>query len=217
MTSFRRKCVHVLATPGYAPEMCSVTIPAIERFAKRIGADFNLITERKFPSFPVNYERLQVYELGRDYDWNLNIDADMVIGESLADPTTRVPPHRVGILMRFWLESFIDISGNRYFQRDQRHIGIVDAFIVTSRLTHDLWEPLEGDFESYKHLFRDGITRRISEYCLSQNFAKYGLNFAAMYNKEDHIYHINYTSDGSQDSRAIALQKLQEWNQGSTP
>lgn len=210
------KCVHVVATPGYAPEMCSITLPTLERFAKRIGADFNIISRRRFPSFPVNYERLQIYELGRGYDWNINIDADVIIGDSLIDPTKRASHTKVGIIMRFYLDKYIDISESRYFQRDRRNIGIVDTFIVTNRLTHDLWEPLPKDFTCYTHLFRDGNTRRISEYCLSLNFAKYGHRFDGLFTLDDQIHHINYTSGDKQDSVALALEKLTNWSKKPT-
>lgn len=207
-----KKCVYVLATPDYAPEMCSVTIPTIRRFAERIRADFKIISERRFPSFPINYERVQIYELGREYDWNINIDADIVIGDSLADPCERIHPKTVGVVMGFDLNSFIDTRGNRYFNRDGRNMGIVDTFTVTSKLTHDLWEPLEGEFASYTHLFKDGVTRRISEFCLSQNLAKYGFAYQGLYGQSEQIYHINYTSLNKSDCATLALEKLREWN-----
>lgn len=192
--------------------MCSITIPNLARFAERIGADFKVISERKFPSFPVNYERLQIYELGRDYDWNINIDADIVIGDSLPDPCERTTPSTVGIVMAFELSSFIDTTGNRFFARDGRNLGIVDTLTVTSKLTHDLWEPLEGEFESYANLFKDGVTRRISEFCISQNLAKYGHPYQGLYRPMEQIYHINYTSLNKDDCATLALNKLREWN-----
>lgn len=216
MSSAPRKCVYVLATPGYAPEMCSITLPNIQRFAERIGADFRIISERKFPSFPVNYERVQIYELGKEYDWNINIDADIVIGDKLVDPCERIKTNQVGIVMRFILDEFIDTAGNRFFERDKRNIGIVDTMVVTSRLTHDLWEPLPGEFESYTRYFRDGVTRRISEYCLSQNFAKYGHRYHGLYITGEPIHHINYTSCNKDDCVGLALDKLREWEGKAT-
>jgi hypothetical protein len=191
--------------------MCSITLPTIRRFAERVGADFKIISERKFPSFPVNYERLQIYELGRDYDWNINIDADIVIGDELVDPCERLTESHVGLVMLFDLDDYIDTTGNKYFQRDGRKIGIVDTLVVTSRLTHDLWEPLTGEFESYTPFFRDGVTRRISEYCLSQNVAKYGLRYSGLYKTGEPIFHIDYTSSNKDDCAELALDKLREW------
>lgn len=211
MSEKAKKCIYVVATPGYARDMCAITLPTIERYAERIGADFKIISKRKFPSFPINYERIQIYELGQEYDWNINIDADMLIGEDLVDPTERVLPHVVGVVMMFPLERYIDTTESHYFKKDGRYIGVVDAFVVTNKLTHKLWEPLPNDFSDYKHLFLDGNTRRISEYCLSQNVAKYGFGIAGIYKPTERIYHINYTSGQNIDAVKIATDKLNEW------
>ena len=53
--------------PGkrYAPEVCSLTYPLLEGYARKIGADFRIIQERKFPEWPVVYEKLQIHELAK--------------------------------------------------------------------------------------------------------------------------------------------------------
>jgi hypothetical protein len=211
MTERKTKCVHVLATEGYAPELCAITLPTIRAYAKRIGADFNLITSRKFPTFPINYERLQIYEAGKDYDWNLNIDADMVIGKNLHDITIDAPEHMVRIAMKFDATRYFHVENNIYFRRDGRNVGLVDAFIMTSRLTHDLWEPLPGTMDDYLPVFKDDHLRRISEFCLSQNFAKYGLHFAGAFVRSDEIFHVGYTSGSKEDALFVARAKASDW------
>lgn len=57
-------CVYTLNIGDWLPELTAVTIPYIEMYAKKIGADFKIITERKFPEFPPNYEKVQIYEIG---------------------------------------------------------------------------------------------------------------------------------------------------------
>jgi hypothetical protein len=205
------KCVHVLATDGYAPALCAITLPTIRDYAKRIGADFNLITTRKFPTFPINYERLQIYEAGKDYDWNITIDADMVIGKGLHDITSNAPENIVRLAMKFDATMHFNVENNIYFQRDGRNVGLVDAFILTSRLTHDLWEPLPGPLEEYLPLFKDGQIRRISEFCLSQNLAKYGLQYGGAFARTDEIFHIGYTSGGEEDALFVARAKASDW------
>jgi hypothetical protein len=108
--------VHVLATEGYAPELCAITLPTIRAYAERIGADFNLITTRKYPNFPINYERLQIYEAGKNYDWNFNIDADMVIGKNLHDITIDAPENMVRIVMKFDATMYFNVENNIYFK-----------------------------------------------------------------------------------------------------
>jgi hypothetical protein len=205
--------MHVLATPGYAPELCAITIPRLRVYASRIGADFNLIQERKFPDYPVNYERMQVYEAGKEYDWNINIDADMVVGSKLPDITETSPKGRVSIVMKYDLSKHFHTEGNIFFERDGRDVGLVDAFVVTSSYTHDLWKPLSGDFESHKGLFKDTEYRRISEYCLSLNLATYGFHYGGAFLRTDPIFHVGFTSGSVEDAAAIARAKLREWGE----
>ncbi len=207
------KCVHVLATPGYAPDLCAITIPRLRAYASRIGANFNLIQERKFPDYPINYERMQVYEAGQSYDWNINIDADMVVGTKLPDITDISPASRVSIVMKYDLSSHFKTDGNIFFERDQRDAGLVDAFVATSSLTHDLWKPLSGGFESYKPLFKDSEYRRISEYCISLNLATYGLHYGGAFARTDHIFHVGFTSGNVREASDIAIAKLREWGE----
>ena len=89
----KNKCVHVIALNNWQPELCAITIPNLKAYANRIGADFNLIAEPKFPGFPANYERFQIYEAGKEYYWNLNIDADTIMHPQAEDPTNFVPPN----------------------------------------------------------------------------------------------------------------------------
>ena len=73
------KSVYSIAINNWFPEMCQITLPLIERWAANIGADFSLISKAKFPNFPPNYEKMQIFEQGKDYDWNIYIDADMIV------------------------------------------------------------------------------------------------------------------------------------------
>jgi len=211
MSSRASKCVHVLATKDYAPELCAITIPTIQAYAERIGADFNLIHERRFPDFPINYERLQIYEAGKDYEWNFNIDADMVLGRELPDISLGAPKENVRIVMHFNLSEYFNIENNIFFARDGRGAGIVDAFLMTSHWTHDLWRPLPGTLQDYEHIFKEKNPRRISEYCISQNLAKYGLKYSGAFFRGDQIFHVGYTSGNAEDAIYVARAKAEEW------
>lgn len=211
MTAKSTKCIHVLATQEYAPEIREITMPTIRAYADRIGADFNLISERKFPDFPINYERLQIYESGVGYEWNINIDADMVLGKDLPDLTVNAPPGVVRVVMAYDAPLYFNLEGNIYFERDGRYKGLVDAFVMTHRITHDLWQPLPGTAEDYKYIFKDGNLRRISEFCLSQNMAKFGLHFGGAFARTDQIFHIGYTSGDTDDAILVAKAKASDW------
>ena len=71
-----KKVIYVVVTPGYQPEMCAQTLPRIEKYAQKIGAQMQIISERQWPNMPPTYEKLQAYELGKDNDWSIILDAD---------------------------------------------------------------------------------------------------------------------------------------------
>ncbi len=48
---------------NYSKEITDITYPYIESYAKKIDADFKVISERKFHNFPVNIEKFELYEL----------------------------------------------------------------------------------------------------------------------------------------------------------
>ena len=209
------KCIHVLATLDYAPDLCAVTLPRIEAYAKRIGADFNRITERRFPEFPINYERMQIYEYGKGYDWNVNVDADMLIGDSLVDVTTRIPPEKVGTAMIFKLSEAFPIIGNPVFEKAADDIGIVDMFNVTTKLTHEFWRPLPGPFEEYQNCSPRWGPRKVSEFCVSMNLHRNGYQAAGLFISSDHVHHLNYTTyDSPADIVAKAEGILRGWAEG---
>jgi hypothetical protein len=206
-----KKCIHVVATPDYQPEMCSLTIPNLKAYADKIKADFNLIQDRAKPSWPVVCEKQRIYEIGRSYDWNFSIDADILIHPSTADITLRHPPTKVGNWWYYDIAKAFDISQDKYFRRDGRHYGIVESFVVTTRHTHDLWEPLPGAFEDYAPMFEGANYWRTGEYCLSRNMAKYGLEIMGIFDEGDDFFHVNTTSKEVQRPEEIAFATLRNW------
>jgi hypothetical protein len=184
-----KKCVWTLCVNGFSPEITALTFPFMERYAKKIGAEFKIISERKFPDWPVVYEKLQIHELGRDYDWNLYIDADALVGPDMFDPTDHLSKDTV-------CHNGRDMAGNRwrydhYFRRDSRHIGCCNWFTAASDWCLDLWRPLDDlTFEQA----RDNIFPVVSEvqsecftkdhliddYTLSRNVARFGLKFTTV-------------------------------------
>lgn len=178
------KALWTLCVDNYAPEITALTFPAMEKWAHKIGAEFKVITERKYPDFPPVYEKLQIHELGRNYDWNLYLDADAIVNHiEMFDPTDHLSKNEV-------LHWGSDMAGNRwrydeYFRRDARHIGSGNWFTVASNWCLDLWHPLEDltleqaceNIYPTVHEQRNGIkpSHLIDDYTLSRNIARYGL------------------------------------------
>lgn len=208
----KNKCIHVVAIDNYEPEMCAITLPTIRNYAHKIGADFNLISKPIFSGYPPNYERFQIWEAGKDYQWNFNIDADFLIHPDCEDPTLNHDPATVGVLMGFQVRSVFE--DNKYFIRDGRNQGVSDNFTLTSSLTHDLWQPFDGSFEEAKCKCLPHQSRRVSEFVVSSNLAKFGLKFGGVIADRTKIYHINRTTDAIEDPAKIARSILDQWSQG---
>src|SRR5512139_2841994 len=90
-----KKVVYTLALDGYPSEMTVLTFPWIKRYAEKIGAEFQIIHERKNHAWPPTYEKTQIWELGKDNDWSVFIDADALINPELFDVTAVVPKDTV--------------------------------------------------------------------------------------------------------------------------
>jgi len=180
-----KKTVFTLNINDYSKEITSKTYPFIEGYAKKIGADFHIITERKFPDFPIVYEKLQIYELAKDNDWSILIDSDALIHPDTFDITEILPRDTV-------LTCGVDFAPvrwryDKYFRRDGRNIGAGNWFTVASNLCLDLWKPLDDLTldEALANIFPTIAERNIQpdkkhfidDYVVSRNIAKYGLKF----------------------------------------
>src|SRR6185295_5670102 len=136
-----RKTIFTLNIGDYAPEVVKITRPLLVHYARKIGADIHDITERKFPEWPVVYEKLQIHELGAAPGWNIYIDSDTLIHPDMFDVTDHLHLDTV-------CHNGKDMAGNRwrydkYFRRDGRHIGSCNWWAVASDWCVDLWRPLD--------------------------------------------------------------------------
>ena len=186
-----QKTVFTLNVDGYSPEMTALTYPLLKAYARKIDADFHVISERKFPEWPVTFEKLQIYELAQqmENDWNIYIDAD-----ALVHPDT---PDLTSILDRDTVAHFgSDFAparwrSDRFFRRDGRHISSGNWLAIASDLCIDLWKPPD-DLTPAKAIanIQPSVAERvggvvtaphlIDDYLLSRNIAKYGLKYVDM-------------------------------------
>ena len=181
-----KKTVFTLNVDNYAPEITELTYPLLRRYAQKIGADFHMITERKFPGFPPVYEKLQIHKLGQKMknDWNIYVDSDALIHPDFFDVTEFLTKDTV-------CHNGSDMANNRwrydkYFRRDGRNIGSCNWLTIASDWCLDLWQPLEIPFEeALENIFpiqnelNTVVTKEhlIDDYTLSRNIARFGLKF----------------------------------------
>lgn len=181
-----KETYHVLDL-RYAPLITDITYPLIKHYADKIRADWYIIKERKFPGWPIVYEKLQIYELAQEMqnDWNIYIDSDTLIHPDLFDLTNHIPKDTVAHNGR-------DMAGNRwyydrFFKRDGRHIGSCDWFAIGSDWCIEFWKPLDDltlaeaeamispTVNELNTLIKPG--HLIDDFTLSRNIAKYGLKY----------------------------------------
>lgn len=177
-----KKTVFTLNIGNYAPDICDITYPLLKHYAKKIGAEFKVIDERKFPDFPVVYEKLQIRELGKENDWNIYLDSDALVHPETPDWTNFISKDTV-------LHNGTDFANIRwrydeYFRRDGRNVGSCNWNTTASDWCLDLWTPLdiplkeaiENIYPSVNEINTVVTTEHlIDDYTLSRNIARYGL------------------------------------------
>jgi hypothetical protein len=183
--------VYLLNLGGtYAPELTSLTYPHIERWADKIGAEVCLITERRFPDWDPDYEKLQIYELAeqRQDRFSIYIDSDALVHPELPDITALIPRDTVA-------HNGADFAGirwryDKYFLRDGRNIGSCNWLACASDWCRDLWRPLDdlaceqavANITTTVEERHAGVTAEhlVSDYALSRNIARFGLKFTTL-------------------------------------
>lgn len=182
-----KKTLYTLNIGNYEPEVTALTYPLMRRWANKIGADFVEITERKYPKWPVVYEKFQIYDLAQQNgsDWNIFLDADTLVHPDFWDITAVLTKD---VTSSAFSSDFTPVrfKPDKYFMRDGRFIGKGNWCLVASDWCLDIWHPLEDltleqavanitpmVMEVNRGLF-DG-SHLIDDYVVSRNIARYGL------------------------------------------
>lgn len=200
-------CVHVVNIDNYYPELFNLCIKTVERFCNNHNFNLNIITKRKWPKWPILTEKLQVYDYGLDYDWNLLIDADILVHPNTYNPFKYFDPREVGNKDEY--KANMQLRLDKYFIRDGRNLGLSGCVLATSRLTHDLWEfptDLSKD-EIINNILQE--RKIVDEYVISRNLAKYSLKYRELFPVKDYdlLYHLgSYAQD---ENKILDLAK--EW------
>ena len=209
------KCIHVVYINNYFPELWRLTLPTIERYARRIGSDLNIITKRKYPKWHIYYEKIQVYDDGTNYDFNFLVDADILVHHEFPDFSTIIKPYHAGINDSFDANKLFNIENNIYFERDGRNVGLASNAVITSRHTHDLWTPLDITPEEANAISQPKGSNP-DEYCISLNLAKFGLKYNGITWESWQRYFLVHTGTGGnrKDTLDYAQATLKFWASG---
>lgn len=206
-------CLWVVNVNNYFPEMTALTLPNLKSYADKIGAEFRQITERKWSDFPCPYEKMQIWELGQSYDWNILVDADSLIHPDMFDITTFGSPDHVHFHAGYDVRD--RFAPDEYFLRDGRFTGVTTNLVAVHRMCHDVWMPLEFGADIAKT--KTARWHIIDEYCFSRNLARFGLKFSGLLTSEQqHLFaHLGYADESDeahQQAVARAKQLVEDWN-----
>jgi len=216
-----KKTLFTLNVDNYAPKIWELTQPLLKAYAKKIGADFYVINKRKYSDFPPVYEKLQIYDLGRDMknDWNIFLDADVLVNPDMYDITEYLTKDTVCHNGKDMAN--IRWTYDRYFRRDGRNIGSCNWLAVASDWCIELWEPpkditlsqMVKNIHPTINELRCGVTpsHLVDDYILSRNIAKYGLKYTTVgeINQRfglDGLFYHQYVI--SQDQKAFEMEKI---------
>jgi methyltransferase family protein len=221
-----RKVLYTLDI-NYHKEITALTYPLLERYAEKIGADFQIIQDRKFEGWPAVYEKFQIYELGKDNDWNLFIDADALVHPDFFDLTEHISKDTVLHNGHDMFET--RFKPDRFTRRDGRHISSCTWFCLASDWCREFWKPLDDmTLEEARANIRPTVMEQktvkspgslIDDYTFSRNIAKYGLKFKCtlklleeMNDKSEYLWH-HYLIAKDEKIRQMKG-KLRDWNLG---
>ena len=219
-----RKLIHVVNINDFFPELFALTYPTIRSYAERNGYMINMITERKFPDYPINYEKMQVYEDGKDADVNILCDADMLIHPEFPEVTEFLKRDSIAFNDNYNISWKYHVDRIRYFMRDGRDVGIATNFVVSSDWTHDVWEPLSLSQKDIEDLAKKentdtggadgrGWGHYADEFALSYNMAKYGLKYTGVTWEDWMRPWLIHTGTGDKnEALQIARQTLEKWS-----
>jgi hypothetical protein len=206
-----RKALITLNIGDYAPMIREITYPLMRYFCERRGFEFLEITERKFPEWPVTYEKLQIHEIAKHegFDWVWFIDADALVHPDTPDWTTLIGKDTVAHNGNDFAPFRWKID--EYFRRDGRHIGSCNWCALASDWCLDLWRPLDMTPEQavaniqplvcehspmarnhgtipQNKLVNITASHLVDDYAISRNIARYGLKFTTLMALEKQLF-----------------------------
>lgn len=188
-------CVYTISIDIGLSELHKISLAQIQKYAQGIGAEYVEITDREFPDLPIACEKFQVYTLGSDNDWNIFIDADVLV-KNLWDVTKKCPDDAIGHWGAYGASSWfkphpvfdsdvetIHVSDElcseckalKVAAHDEvikRNVAIAGFFLVVPIACHDVWKPLIFDVI-------DKLTDRMEyadEAILAHNIAESGFS-----------------------------------------
>jgi len=162
------KKVLVTLDINYPKEITDITFPCMEQYAENIGAEFLILTERKFTHLPITQEKFQLYDI--DADYTIFLDADALINPNSFDFSTLKSDI---IVIAEWLDGadFLPES-----PPGKNKIRIHSAFLAFSKESKYLVKPHDNPLQYIPNILNPNPEWQLDEYVMSLNLLENGGN-----------------------------------------
>jgi hypothetical protein len=185
-----------LNVDNYAPALREITFPSLQFWAQKIGAEIKVIETRKWPEYPITYEKFQMYEMAKEdpADWHIFVDADAYVKNDMIDIVEYIGKDKV--LVAKGGKGNLRFKSDNYMRRYGRHLDLGSWFFAFSDWTIDAFKPphLQSGEPVVDELIANIYPQTselnakvpvepshlIDDYMLCRNIAKYGLNVVFM-------------------------------------
>jgi hypothetical protein len=181
-----RRTLYTLVVDNYAPDIIAMTIPLMATWAAKVGAELAVMTERRFPDWPVQCEKFQIPEHAarRNDEWSMFLDADTLLHPDYPDIFEYLDR---GTIYHDRVEcSTTRYEPDRYFRRDGRYLSPGNWCCIASEWTRDdlySFPPelsrAEVEARIHPHVNELALGVRapglIDDYLMARNAARFGL------------------------------------------
>lgn len=184
---------------NYNKKITDITHPYMREYAEKIGAEFIIINDRKFPDFSINMEKFQLYEISANYEWTIFLDSDAIIHPNCPD-LTEIYKKDCIIFSKCDYYPF-RFKHNNYIRRDGRNIGACTWVTIFSDWTRHAWKPHRNPNQFLDQIKPMDLEKNfgykpnhiLDDYLVSRNIAKYGI-------KVESFSHLNPRDDNREVS-----------------
>ena len=162
------KMRHIVCTLdiGYPKVVTDITLPAMKAYSENIGAEFRILSDRKFSELPLTQEKFQLYELEADHITFLDVDA--LINPNATDFSVVVPD---AIVMAEILDG-ADFTQDSIPGREQFRVH--SEFLSFSAANKFIVEPHADPMQYIDQILNKNPEWQLDEFVMSLNVLKHG-------------------------------------------
>ena len=228
-----KKLLVTLDINNYNKEITKLTFPYMKQYAKNIGADFHIITKRKFPDLDISLEKFQLYDVCSNYDWVIFLDADCLINPETVDFTKLISEDRVLI------SKYISPEHHFYPKNIEEKYNLQYYapffFLVFHKYSKKCVKPYKNPLDYCKYIniksqneeFLKYLSSKITsdnivspswfldEFLLTLNMHKYEIKTASLkedFPKPNIMYHASYSLDNKIKFLSNSIKKMKTIN-----